>query len=56
MKKKEINFTWNATIEEISKLRKPVVSYCSCSFVMIMRDSKGKPRCAECGKLIKEEL
>ena len=26
MKKKEPNFTWNATIEEIAKLRKPVVS------------------------------
>lgn len=27
MKKKEPNFTWNATIEEIAKLRKPVVSH-----------------------------
>jgi len=26
MKKKEPNFTWNATIEELAKLRKPVVS------------------------------
>ena len=26
MKKKKPNFTWNATIEEIAKLRKPVVS------------------------------
>jgi hypothetical protein len=26
MKKKEPNFTWNATIEELAKLRKPDVS------------------------------
>ena len=30
MKKKDINFTWNNTIEEISKLRKPVVSNSFC--------------------------
>jgi len=55
-KKKDINFTWNATIQELAKLRKPVISYCSCSLVMIIRNSKGKPRCSECGLLVKEKL
>ena len=26
MKKKEVNFEWNNTIQELAKLRKPVVS------------------------------
>jgi hypothetical protein len=30
--------------------------YCSCSFVMIMRDKEDNPRCGKCGLLVKEEM
>ena len=37
MKKKEANFTWNDTIQELAKLRKPVVSQRSEQLVDFLR-------------------
>ena len=40
MKKKEANFTWNDTIQELSKLRKPVVSQRSELFFAFLKWAK----------------
>lgn len=57
-KKKEVKF-WNDTIQEIAKLRKPVVikSVCSCSKGKgIDHDEDGKAYCIDCGNYLEQTV
>ena len=57
MKKKEPNFTWNATIEELAKLRKPVVSESVCKHVFTAYDNTiNDYRCIWCGQFLKQTI
>lgn len=51
---KVADFSWNSTIQEISKMTKHEITYCSCSIIEVMVDSNGMKRCIECGLLIKQ--